>query len=278
MTNIADKVYEPEVIQDTPFPGEPQLVPLPGQANPAGTYSPAITKDKPFKKKIVASETIGQALNTRSKKILQEFELQQSGGLKIGDFKSGISGDLRITPSGLTARDKAGITTFAIDGDTGDAVFKGEIRAGSLLTGGITVEDENGQTIIDGTGLVSTANFPYQATNGDTEAQIPDSNFVTIASLEVVLLRTTNLLVNYWGFGRVGTAGDIMVMSFNDSLAGSFSPNLVFDQLYDQTFSMFWIFGFGAGTHTMIIRARRQSGTGTAQMTDSYISVIPLGR
>src|SRR3990167_1068868 len=77
---MADKVYEPEVIQDTPFPGEPQLVPLPGQANPAGTYSPAITKDKPFKKKIVASETVGQDLNIRSKKILQEFELQQSGG------------------------------------------------------------------------------------------------------------------------------------------------------------------------------------------------------
>src|SRR3990167_3748314 len=136
---MADKNYEPEIAQENPFPGEPEPVASLGQPNPAGTFAPSVSKEKTFPRKRTAVELLSTALNTRSRKILEEFELQQSGGLKIGDFKSGISGDLRITPNGLTARNIAGLTTFAIDGDTGDATFRGTVEAG-----GFTISDENG--------------------------------------------------------------------------------------------------------------------------------------
>jgi len=144
---MADKVYEPEVIQDAPFPGEPQLVPLLGKANPAGTFNSTVSKEKTFPKKRTAVELLSTALNTRSRKVLQEFDLEQSGGFQVGNFKEGVSGDLRITPNGLTARDVAGVTTFAIDGVDGSAVFKGSIQSGSLITGEVIVG--NNRVIID---------------------------------------------------------------------------------------------------------------------------------
>src|SRR3990167_4216235 len=136
-----EKVFTHEVIQETPFPGEPEVIAPMAQPNPIGTFTPSTVKEKSLPKKRTAVELLSTALNTRSRKILEEFELQQSGGLKIGDFKEGISGDLRITPNGLTARDIAGLTTFAIDGTTGDAVFKGTIKSGSVITGSLISGD-----------------------------------------------------------------------------------------------------------------------------------------
>ena len=148
-----EKVYTPEIIQETPFPGEPIILDTQSQSSIGENFAPTIAKEKTFPKKRVAVELLSTALNTRSRKILEEFELQQSGGFQIGDFKKGISGDLRITPNGLTARNIAGLTTFAINGTDGSAVFKGEIRSGSLITGEVIVGnnnliftvDENGQ-------------------------------------------------------------------------------------------------------------------------------------
>ena len=145
---MADTNYEPEVVQDNPFPGDPQPASLQGQPNPTGTFTPTTTPAKSFPTRKIAVELIGSALNTRSRKVLQEFELQQSGGFKIGDFQEGISGDLRITPNGLTARDQAGLTTFVIDGITGNATFKGEVQAGTFISGLINVGDNS--VVIDG--------------------------------------------------------------------------------------------------------------------------------
>jgi hypothetical protein len=143
-----DKVYTPEVVPENPFPGEPEPALLPGQPNPTGTFSPTTDKEKTFPKKRTAVELLSTALNTRSKKILQEFTFAPSGSIQIGDFKEGIAGDLRLTPNGITARDIAGLTTFAIDGTTGDGIFKGEIRAGSLVSGQVIIGDN--AVIIDG--------------------------------------------------------------------------------------------------------------------------------
>jgi hypothetical protein len=143
-----EKTYFPEVAEDNPFPNEESQSVIVQESSPKGNYTPATTKPTSFPTRKIAVELIGQALNTRSKKILQEFELQQSGGFKIGDYQSGESGDIRITPNGLTARNKAGLNTFVIDGDTGDAVFAGSIQSGSIITGLVTVGDN--RIIIDG--------------------------------------------------------------------------------------------------------------------------------
>jgi hypothetical protein len=142
-----EKVYAPEIIEETPFPnGEAQVDSV--TQSSGDVISPATTPEKDFPTKRISHELISTAMNTRSKKILQEFDLVQSGALKIGNFEDGITGDLKITPNGLTARDKAGITTFAIDGTSGDAVFKGTLQAGSIISGLIQVGDSS--VVIDG--------------------------------------------------------------------------------------------------------------------------------
>ena len=143
------KVYQPLEISDAPFPiegGEPPAAATPAAGQDA--YTPKTIQDKAFPVKRVAVELLSTALNTRSKKILQEFQFTESGALQVGKYEDGVSGDIRISPAGITARDSAGITTFALDGDSGDAVFKGQIRSGSLVTGEVIVG--NNSVIIDG--------------------------------------------------------------------------------------------------------------------------------
>jgi len=136
-----ETVFFPEIVEENPFPGEPAVADVQGQTLPAGTFAPTTTPAKTFPVKRTAVELLSTALNTRSRKILEEFELQQSGGLKIGDFKTGISGDLRLTPNGLTARDKAGLTTFVIDGTDGSAIFRGTVQTGAVVAGNMIVGD-----------------------------------------------------------------------------------------------------------------------------------------
>src|SRR3990167_3559129 len=146
-----DKNYTPEVIEENPFPGDLPIVDTQTQSSAGGNYSSVATNVKPFPTKKTAVELLSTALNTRSRKVLQEFTLQQTGGFKVGDFKEGISGDLRITPNGLTARNKSGITTLAVDGDTGDAIFAGQLRAGSTIVADTIITEEssngNGRTV-----------------------------------------------------------------------------------------------------------------------------------
>lgn len=144
-----EKVYTPQTIEDQPLPGEDTTTSSPtSQSSTSVVVSPATIKNQSFPTKRIAHELIGSALNTRSKKILAVFEFTDSGALQIGKYENGVSGDLRITPNGITARDLAGITTFAIDGTTGDAVFKGTIQAESIISGIVSVGNNN--VIIDG--------------------------------------------------------------------------------------------------------------------------------
>lgn len=148
-----EKVYTPEVVQDTPFPEQGIQLDTLSQPSAGGNFSPTVSKDKDFPRKRVAREVISTILNTKSKKILGNFKLEQSGGFQIGDYKSGVTGDLRLTPDGQVARNKAGIITFAIDADTGDITLLGTLQAGSviagsLLTGALVVGDNS--IIIDG--------------------------------------------------------------------------------------------------------------------------------
>ena len=145
---MTEKIYTPEVIQENPFPGDPLLPRVPQPKSPAGTYTPKADAEGRFPTRKIAVELLGQALNTKSKKILQEFQFTPSGAIQVGNYKKGVTGDLRISPNGITARDIAGLTTFAIDGTTGDAVFKGTIQTGALISGLVAVGDNN--IVIDG--------------------------------------------------------------------------------------------------------------------------------
>lgn len=147
-----DAVFTPKVIEENPFPQEGVSDTTSTQSTSQSTggqvFRPETTVEQTFPSKKVAVELLSVALNTKSKKVLQEFELTQSGGFQIGRFQSGVSGDVRITPNGITARDSSGNDTFSIDGSSGDAIFSGELRSRSLITGDVAVGD--GNILIDG--------------------------------------------------------------------------------------------------------------------------------
>jgi len=145
----SEKVYTPEEIDDNPFPTEDSIEGFDVTQNTSNDIINAQKiADQSFPSKRVAVELLSTALNTKSKKILQEFEFTSSGAIKVGEYQNGVSGELKISPNGLVARNNAGSTTFAIDGDTGDAVFTGTIQAGTLIGGQVAVGD--GDILIDG--------------------------------------------------------------------------------------------------------------------------------
>lgn len=138
-----NKVFTPEVLADTPFPMENEMNQT--MSEPSGNVQTASAiSDNLFPTKKIAVDTIGSSLNTKSRKIIQEFSFTQSGAIQVGTYELGVSGDIKISPNGIVARDSSGTTTFALDGTTGDAVFAGQIRAGSAIVADtIAIESSN---------------------------------------------------------------------------------------------------------------------------------------
>lgn len=144
------KVYSPTIIAEAAFPSEDSaLVMQNAEATNSGqVYQSKETPEQSFPTLKIATELLSSAINTRSKKILQTFEFTQSGALQIGKYENGVSGDLRISPNGIVGRNMSGVTTFAIDADTGDAYFMGTIQANTVIGGAVAVGD--GSILIDG--------------------------------------------------------------------------------------------------------------------------------
>lgn len=145
------KVYTPQVIEENPFPQEESAMYDTTQSTSKGNYSPETTTDQPIPPKRIAIELLSTALNTKSKKITQEFQFTEMGAIQIGKYIEGVSGDTRISANGLVMRNKAGETTIAQDGDTGDALFAGQIRAGSTIVSDSIITQQssegNGRTV-----------------------------------------------------------------------------------------------------------------------------------
>lgn len=84
--------------------------------------------------KRIISELIVANLNTQTAQILGAFEFGASGAIQIGTYSSGVTGDIRISPNGIVARNKDNVTTFALDGDDGSATFLGTVAANSVIS------------------------------------------------------------------------------------------------------------------------------------------------
>lgn len=138
-----EKTYYPEVIKETPFPNEILMGGDVSQPSANGTYSPATIQDQSFPDKRQAVELLSTSLNTRSRKILGQYGFTPSGAIQIGQYENGISGDVRISPAGIIARNSSGNNTVVIDGDTGDGIFAGELRSGTFITGQVILGDNN---------------------------------------------------------------------------------------------------------------------------------------
>jgi hypothetical protein len=136
------KVFAPETIPETPLPTLAPVSFATSDPSTALASKPATVPDQAFPTTRIAQETITSNFNTKTRKIISEFQFTPQGALQIGLFTMGVSGDIRISPVGIVARDLAGNTTFALDGDTGDATFAGQLRSGTLVVGQIAVGDD----------------------------------------------------------------------------------------------------------------------------------------
>ena len=87
----------------------------------------------------LASDVVGISLNTQARQILGGYTFGQVGALAVGKYINGVSGDIRISPSGIVGRNSSGTNTFTIDGVTGDATFLGTVTATAGLIGGFTI-------------------------------------------------------------------------------------------------------------------------------------------
>lgn len=231
------EILTPDVIEDTPFPGYESTTAAQNSSDSTKTVlTPDKVTDNKFPVQRVAVEVLSSSLNTRSRRILDVFEFAKQGALQIGEYVNGVSGDLRLTPNGITARNTAGNTTFAIDGTTGDAIFAGTLQAGTVITGQVVVgdnsiildgvtkqiivndgtedivvidtdgilinsgklvlKDDTDTTIIDPTGLVSSANFAFGSVTHSGSQTTNSSSFqdVSSMSLSFTLARAARVL------------------------------------------------------------------------------------
>lgn len=144
-----EKIYTQQTISDIPFPQkEEQYLSVSSGNTTKDQNQPATIQNNGFPTKLVARETISSSLNTKSRKIQAEYQFTESGALRIGKFELGVSGEMNLSPDGLSARNSDNEVTFAIDGRTGDATFKGTLEAGTLVGGTVIVG--NNTWIIDG--------------------------------------------------------------------------------------------------------------------------------
>lgn len=204
------KIYYQEIIEENPLPVEDEMVTFgESQSTSGGEFSPTTIKAQPFPSRRIAHEVIGVALNTKSRKIQQGFEFTQSGSLQIGKYTNGISGDIKISPTGIVARNQSGTTTFAIDGDTGDATFLGTIQAGTviateidgdLITAGTISTDKLSANYIE----VGGADADLQTTGIDGAVNVGSANVkIDGANTRIVINDGTNdrILIGYQSAG-----------------------------------------------------------------------------
>lgn len=81
----------------------------------------------------IIKDIINSKLDTDSQEILAAFEFGASGAIQIGAYSAGVSGDVRLSPAGIVARNKSNVNTFTLDGDSGDATFLGTVAANSVI-------------------------------------------------------------------------------------------------------------------------------------------------
>lgn len=144
-----DKIYYPEVIDSYVLPET--IAPTDNASGGVSGQSlifPSSQVSESFPDKNVSREVISQALNTKSKKILGDFSFGQVGAISIGHYESGVSGDIRITPNGIVARNSSGTTTVSIDGDTGDAVFSGTVTASAIVASSFASASSGARVLI----------------------------------------------------------------------------------------------------------------------------------
>lgn len=309
--NMTDeKVYTPETIPDNPLPEQIGDLESKAAGGATGTdlHKPSTIPDNPLPRKIIAHETIGSALNTKARKILGAFEFVQQGAIQIGKFILGESGDIKISPNGIVARNLAGNPTFTLDGETGDAVFAGEIQSGALITGNVIIGDGGvlqigsgaSDTLIDELGIVSANNFGIYSTSGSPLTTFTNTSYANVSgtnSLTFTLLRP----VRAFAFLSVNSSSEQVVNTdpcsgrtfykMNDTVSGSlitlfYDAELKYgadeDRLKENIISKPYVVSGGvtlsAGNHIITLQSALGSVVNFRSILNDYsMSILLLG-
>lgn len=275
------KVLSPEVIEDTPFPNQDDTATSQSSQSTGDIVYPNTIKIPTVPTKKIANELISSSLNTQTRKILGEYSFTESGAIQIGKYKNGVSGDMRFTPDGITARNISGMTTFSVDGDTGSATFLGTLQA-------------NDFTIADEQGLISLNSFPSAGTTLDSANQVisgTSETDITGASLTFTVQRrglyqfsyhSSHYLVQSAG----NTANLTIRMKFNVN-GGTYYPysylfntGVPIDDSQMHTYSNSLYLIISPCTVGVKLTAQLESVTGspTATILEWYLSYFGLGR
>ena len=156
------------------------------------------------------TDLINARLDTSAKQILDAFTFGTSGAIQIGTYVNGTSGDIRISPNGIVGRDSSGANTFTIDGTTGNATFKGEVAAGSVISADISADRITTGTLTGRTIQTAPTNNFRLEMRQTGEADYPNE-LVWYSSTNAVLARITRTVQNSYDLlGLVGKDGTMV--------------------------------------------------------------------
>ncbi len=112
------------------------------------------------------TDIINARLDTEAKTILDSFSFGVSGAIQIGTYVNGVTGDIKISPSGIIARNTSGANTITVNGTTGDVTLIGTITASAGSIGGWVVQPTylyyDGATDATSAGMASL-DYPFYA-------------------------------------------------------------------------------------------------------------------
>jgi len=234
---MTEKNLKPETIPEVLFPGQSPT----NSVFVGGADNPESMPAQPFPSAVVASHLISSMLNSISGKILGGFSFGRSGSIKIGKYVNGVSGEIALSPNGITGLNSSGVVTFAIDATTGNASFLGTIYAAAGSIGGFTI---NSSYLVAGSGSntagISPSDYPFWAgasysNRGSAPFRItPDGKLVAgnaditgkITATSGVIggwtitsttLSGTNILLDSGGLVLVGNTTDYISMLISGS-------------------------------------------------------------
>lgn len=209
------KIYYPDYIDDSEIFGTQENIiystPTAETTSDKGTgvltTVPSSINPRPKPQWLVADNLISLSLDTLKKKILGEYTFGVVGALQVGEYVSGVSGDLRISPSGIVARNSDGVTTFSIDGDTGNATFLGTISAGSVISASISANNITG-TIVDA--QIATINWAKI-----TDVAITNADIVNLSADKITTGTLTGISI------AIGSSNSIFKADSNGIYLGN---------------------------------------------------------
>lgn len=145
-----NSVQYPETIEYIPFPVYTEQVVYPQTSTSVkDVQEPAkVNTPNTFPITPLSYDVLSKTIDTKRGKILGNYTFTENGAIKVGKYESGVSGEVAITPNGITAKNVNNETTISIDGSTGDVAVKGTLQAGSVIAGAVNVGDSSVQ--IDG--------------------------------------------------------------------------------------------------------------------------------